>query len=110
MTILKKGKIDIISDGQQIVYNDVPGCFKRCGGIGDLLTGSLGLFSYWCDSGSNIIKESYINEPNIIAAYTGSVFIRECSKIAYEKYHRALLAVDIIEEISQTFFNMFDNE
>ena len=44
VTILKKGKIDIISDGQEVVCNQTEGSLKRCGGIGYFLTGTLGLF------------------------------------------------------------------
>lgn len=106
VTILKKGKIDIISDGQEVVYNEIEGSLKRCGGIGDLLTGTLGLFSFWCDSANE--RSSLFKNPNLIAAYSASVFIRECSKKAFSKYHRSLLAVDIIEEISNTFYDMFD--
>lgn len=108
VTILKKGKVDIISDGDQVVFNDDEGSLKRCGGIGDLLTGTLGLFSYWCDSGAQKSNENEAFRPNIIAAYAASAFIRECSKISFGKYYRALLAVDIIEEIAKTFHQMFD--
>ncbi|CAF0713335.1 unnamed protein product [Brachionus calyciflorus] len=110
VTILKKGQIDVISDGKHVICNDLEGSLKRCGGIGDLLTGILGLFSYWCDLDKS--KESKTEEipSNIVACYSASVFIRECSKIAFSKYHRAFLAVDVIEEIAQTFYQMFDKK
>ena len=39
VTIIKKGNVDIISDGRDVIMNDISGMPKRCGGIGDLLSG-----------------------------------------------------------------------
>ena len=108
VTIIKKGKCDIISNGNQLVFNDMEGSLKRCGGIGDILTGTIGTFSYW----STLNKKETVNENEIsdymIACYAASVFVKECSRIAFEKFHRSILAVDIIEQIAQTFYEMFD--
>lgn len=116
LTILKKGKIDIISDGKVTVYNEVQGSLKRCGGIGDLMAGTLSLFLHWCNM-SNIHffdelenKSSELEHPNIIAAYTASVFTRKCSQMAFKKYHRSVMAADIIAEISGSFYEMFDKD
>ncbi|CAF0713339.1 unnamed protein product [Brachionus calyciflorus] len=116
LTILKKGKIDIISDGKVVVYNEIQGSLKRCGGIGDLMTGLLSLFLNWCNSGMvgffDQIEDasSELEHPNIIAAYTASIFTRHCSKMAFEKYHRSVIAADILNEISEAFYEMFDKK
>ena len=108
VTIIKKGKCDIISNGNQLVFNDMEGSLKRCGGIGDILTGTIGTFSYW----STLNKKETVNKNEIsdymIACYAASVFVKECSRIAFEKFHRSILAIDIIEQIAQTFYEMFD--
>ena len=116
LTILKKGKVDIISDGKIVIYNEVQGSLKRCGGVGDLMTGALSLFLHWCNAAmagffdENDQQWSEIEHPNVIAAYTASVFTRECSKMAFEKYHRSLIAADILAEISHVFYEMFDKK
>ncbi|RNA42262.1 ATP-dependent (S)-NAD(P)H-hydrate dehydratase isoform X2 [Brachionus plicatilis] len=115
LTILKKGKVDIISDGKTMVYNEVQGSLKRCGGIGDLMTGTLSLFFHWCNVSNvnffeEIEKKSELEHPNIIAAYTASVFTRRCSQMAFDKYHRSVMAADIIAEISDSFYEMFDKD
>lgn len=116
LTILKKGRIDIISDGKVTVYNEVQGSLKRCGGVGDLMAGTLSLFLHWCNIAYvhffNEIekKSSELEHPNIIAAYTASVFTRKCSEMAFQKYHRSVMAADIIAEISQSFYEMFDKD
>ena len=75
VTIIKKGKVDIISDGRQTVYNDNESSLKRCGGVGDLLSGSLGSFLCW--SNLNFKKEQQYNtQANILAAFSASYLIR----------------------------------
>ncbi|CAN0353790.1 unnamed protein product, partial [Ectocarpus fasciculatus] len=39
VTVVLKGKVDVISDGARTVTCAVPGGLKRCGGIGDVLSG-----------------------------------------------------------------------
>jgi ATP-dependent NAD(P)H-hydrate dehydratase len=110
ITIVKKGYVDIISDGHELILNEAEGMPKRCGGIGDLLSGTIGTFSYWCDkmiSENRELKNS-IQNSNMIACYASGVFIKECSKRAFSKFRRSVLAVDIIEQIADVFFEMFD--
>src|SRR6266480_5145476 len=47
VTIIQKGPVDYISNGQKTAICDVQGGFKRSGGQGDTLTGSLGTFLGW---------------------------------------------------------------
>ena len=104
-----KGRVDVISNGHQTICNLGEGSLKRCGGIGDLLTGAIGTFTYWCQQAHATESSLFANySPNIIAAYCASSLIKECSRRAFNKYYRSLLAVDIIEEIPQTFHEMYD--
>jgi ATP-dependent NAD(P)H-hydrate dehydratase len=47
VTVVQKGRRDWISNGELTVLNDVEGGFKRSGGQGDTLTGSLATFLAW---------------------------------------------------------------
>jgi ATP-dependent NAD(P)H-hydrate dehydratase len=117
VTIFKKGAVDIISDGRKVILSGMDsngeytneGMPKRCGGIGDLLSGTIGTFSYWSSNyaKSNEEENEQINS-NLIACFSASRFIKACSKVAFEKCHRSVLAVDIIEEIGNVFFNIYD--
>lgn len=46
-TVVLKGKVDIISDGSRTVACEVPGGLKRCGGIGDVLSGAMATALAW---------------------------------------------------------------
>jgi ATP-dependent NAD(P)H-hydrate dehydratase len=98
--------------------NNSDGSLKRCGGIGDLLTGTLGTFLFWTNQAiaekpaTNQQSENgeiTVTHPSIIAAYAGSIFIKECSRRAFNKFHRSILAVDVIEQIPETFYETFDS-
>jgi len=47
VTIVQKGKQDIISNGKETMICDIEGGLKRCGGQGDVLTGVLGTLLAW---------------------------------------------------------------
>lgn len=47
INILLKGKIDIITNGKKAFLVRTPGSLKRCGGIGDILSGLTGLYAFW---------------------------------------------------------------
>lgn len=47
VTVVLKGREDILSDGKRTISCAVPGGLKRCGGIGDVLSGTLGTMLAW---------------------------------------------------------------
>lgn len=49
VTILRKGEFDVISSGDDVVVIREKGSPRRCGGLGDILAGSLGAAVTWAD-------------------------------------------------------------
>lgn len=47
VNIIHKGVVDIITNGKIAYIVSQKGSMKRCGGIGDILTGLTSLYSYW---------------------------------------------------------------
>jgi ATP-dependent NAD(P)H-hydrate dehydratase len=47
VTVIQKGQLDYISDGERTLVSDLEGGRKRSGGQGDTLTGSLATFLAW---------------------------------------------------------------
>ncbi|PNI38252.1 NAXD isoform 1, partial [Pan troglodytes] len=47
VTVVQKGERDILSNGQQVLVCSQEGSSRRCGGQGDLLSGSLGVLVHW---------------------------------------------------------------
>lgn len=112
LTIMKKGSVDIISDGNQTITNNTMGSLKRCGGIGDILSGITGTYSCWCDQASktdeNFFQGDEITNPMIIAAYAASIATRCSSFRACDNNNRSLIASDIIKEIAEECHRKFD--
>lgn len=47
VTILEKGAVDRITNGDEVLLNEVRGSERRCGGQGDVLSGAVGTFLAW---------------------------------------------------------------
>jgi NAD(P)H-hydrate epimerase len=82
---LLKGKIDIISDGKQILLNRTGNAGMTVGGTGDVLAGLTGsLFS---------------RNPAFLAAACAAYINGTAGDLAFEKAGNGLLATDVIENI-----------
>jgi len=86
LTIILKGPIDIISDGDHVKLNNVHNEAMTVGGTGDVLSGVVG-----CLLSKNITPYN--------SARTAA-FINGCAgNLAFEKKSYGLVATDIVEEI-----------
>lgn len=136
-TILQKGAVDIISNGLaipksllpsssskddvEILKNETPGGLKRCGGQGDILSGSTGVLLAW---GTEWLKGTYERAgrpppedsedlaPHIplLAAYGASTFNRTCSRRTFEAKGRSMVTEDMIERVGGVFEEVFNED
>jgi len=116
VTIIKKGRIDLISDGQSVLAVQDTGSPRRCGGIGDLLSGSTAVFTTWTsflstddpiaaiDPDSNTTLATA--RPVLWAAYAACVLARRASASAFAIKRRAMTAPDILDKLGETFEDM----
>ncbi|KAH7412371.1 Ribokinase-like protein [Cadophora sp. MPI-SDFR-AT-0126] len=112
VTIIQKGAMDYISNGEQTFVSDIEGGLKRSGGQGDTLTGSLATFLGW--------RKAYLDklwdhdgdldatELLALAAFGGSSITRESSRLAFAKKGRSLQASDLTDEVYVAFMNLFE--
>ncbi|XP_062862175.1 ATP-dependent (S)-NAD(P)H-hydrate dehydratase isoform X2 [Trichomycterus rosablanca] len=107
VTMLLKGEEDIITDGNQVLTCSQEGSGRRCGGQGDLLSGSLGVFSHWTFSSTLNATEGM--NPTLVAAFGAASLTRQCNRQAFHKYGRATTTTDMIQEISTAFRRLFEN-
>ncbi|CAJ0754569.1 10237_t:CDS:2, partial [Entrophospora sp. SA101] len=88
-----------------VVDND--GGLKRCGGQGDILSGLVGTFLSWGASYKNKLWEHddsiLLSDIPLLASYASCSIVRECSKIAFEKFGRSTQTSDFLEEIESDF-------
>jgi len=110
VTIVHKGKRDIISDGMRVLACDAEGSPRRCGGQGDLLSGSMGTFAYWSDEASEFpVRHPLLDEfsATMCAAYAACQLTKECNRLAFRKLHRSMTTSDMLEQIPVALSNVF---
>ncbi|KAI0048114.1 Ribokinase-like protein [Auriscalpium vulgare] len=135
VTILQKGASDIISSNtegassvaaheaskisaeekeqNEVVVVDTPGGLKRCGGQGDILSGSVGAFLAWAkcyEDGAYGDKTIPVSKMPLLAATGASIVTRTTSRIAFEKEGRGVVTQDMLKEIGPAFKEVFGDE
>jgi len=91
--ILLKGYIDVISDGQKVVFNKTGSSFMTKGGFGDTLSGILGAI--------------LARDISLLQAAQAAAFINgRAGELAANSYGESVLASDIFEFIPRVIKNL----
>ncbi|KAM0962925.1 hypothetical protein ACFX2A_022463 [Malus domestica] len=106
VTILRKGRSDLISDGETVNSVSIYGSPRRCGGQGDILSGrqvlisefDVGVFLSWArqkikDGDSSTSSRN----PALLGCIAASALMRKAASLAFENKKRSTLTTDIIE-------------
>ncbi|XP_056610469.1 ATP-dependent (S)-NAD(P)H-hydrate dehydratase isoform X3 [Triplophysa dalaica] len=107
LTLVLKGEEDIITDGKNMLKCSQEGSGRRCGGQGDLLSGSLGVFAHWAFSSSTDATKGM--NPSLVAAFGATSLTRQCNRQAFHKHGRSTTTSDMIQEISSSFKKLFES-
>ncbi|TCD67920.1 hypothetical protein EIP91_011784 [Steccherinum ochraceum] len=106
----KVSKVEPGESTEEQVVVDVEGGLKRCGGQGDVLSGSIGAMLAWgkCyEDGAFGDKSTSSSRIPLLAATGGCILTRTASRIAFSKQGRSLVTEDMIPEISGAFATVF---
>lgn len=109
VTVVLKGRIDLICNVEKILQCKAEGSHRRCGGQGDLLSGVLATFSAWVAL-RRINKVPHITDKftdNILAGYSACCLTRACNRAAYRTKQRTMLTTDMISEFPKVFTSLF---
>jgi len=90
ITILLKGKVDIITNGKRTLLNYTGHPGMTVGGTGDVLAGVVATCF------------AFIDNP-LIAAAIGSFIMGKAGELCAKKYGNSLIASDIIKELPEVF-------
>lgn len=105
-TVVRKGQIDEIFDSSKKGVCTTAGSGRRCGGQGDLLSGSLAVFLCWA---LNQNAGQIDNELKTIAAcYAACKLTRECNARGFKRCGRSMTCSNMIEEIGCVFNDLFE--
>jgi ATP-dependent NAD(P)H-hydrate dehydratase len=104
VTIMQKGKADVISDGKTVTQVSTFGSPRRCGGQGDILSGSVAVFTSWARHfilSNELPTEKRVN-PTTLGCIAGSLLLRKAASLAFEKNKRSTVTTDIIEFLGKS--------
>ncbi|XP_053733039.1 ATP-dependent (S)-NAD(P)H-hydrate dehydratase isoform X1 [Synchiropus splendidus] len=108
LTLLLKGEKDLITDGTKVVTCSIEGSGRRCGGQGDLLSGSLGVLAHWAHTASAAgLLRSF--SPSVVAAFGACALTRQCNSQAFQQHGRSTTTTDMIQEIGPVFKKLFES-
>ncbi|XP_019862654.1 PREDICTED: ATP-dependent (S)-NAD(P)H-hydrate dehydratase-like isoform X2 [Amphimedon queenslandica] len=111
VTIVRKGLHDVISNGQQVLSCEEEGSPCRKGGQGDLLSGCLGVCSYWAQLAKEhnrlTLKETEL-PLTLLASYTSCLIVKKCARLTFKRLGRSLLACDMVDNVGGVSCELFD--
>ncbi|XP_049958781.1 ATP-dependent (S)-NAD(P)H-hydrate dehydratase [Schistocerca serialis cubense] len=101
--ILQKGQEDTITSSEGCVWAvKAGGSPRRCGGQGDLLSGSLATFLYWAS------QTAPPEKAGLVAAYAACKLIRDCNSRAFAEKGRGAITSDMLHYIPAVFNCLFE--
>jgi len=122
VTIVQKGTKDIISDGVGYLECCEDGSPRRCGGQGDVLSGSIATFLAWSFNNNNNNNKSpqsspgkqsnepksekekgNVFSPTVLSAYASSLLLRSSASDAFSIHKRGTTTPNIIDRIPIVF-------
>nr|GAT47267.1 YjeF-domain-containing protein [Mycena chlorophos] len=116
VTVLQKGAKDIISvdaEHAETVFVDAEGGLKRCGGQGDILSGTVGTMLAWAkcyEDGVFGDKSLPTARLPLLAAIGGSTVTRTASRRAFSREGRGVVTQDMLSEVGKAFAETFGEE
>lgn len=108
LTLVLKGEQDLITDGSKVISCSTEGSGRRCGGQGDLLSGSMGVLAHWAHAASATGIFRGVN-PSVVAAYGACSLTRQCNSQAFQQNGRSTTTSDMIQEIGSAFRKLFES-
>ncbi|XP_059486966.1 ATP-dependent (S)-NAD(P)H-hydrate dehydratase [Neocloeon triangulifer] len=101
--VLRKGPSDLIEGalGEKVECT-AQGSWRRCGGQGDLLSGSIGTFLSW-----EVYQKVEGPQTGIRAAYAACRLVRDMNRRAFAKSGRSTCASDMLAEVHGAFEELY---
>jgi ADP-dependent NAD(P)H-hydrate dehydratase len=89
ITIILKGRVDIVSDGERVAVNKLHNCAMTVGGTGDVLSGVV----------AGLLAKLKPFDASILGVYFNGV----AGNLAYKRVGLHMLATDLIEDLPNAF-------
>ena len=109
-TVVRKGPVDIISNGVTVAYVASPTSNRRCGGQGDIVAGSIGTFAHWAALHSSSSLPSCASSIGTVdAAAAACILARAAAASAFQVNGRSATAPDVLGALGDAFRNIYED-
>lgn len=106
VVLVRKGHHDVIEyfegnncneieSSSAVMICEEKGGLKRSGGIGDILSGSIGTFVAW----NRILQDNHVEHDILLSCWMATCLTKRATGAAFEKRRRSMTAPDVLEEI-----------
>ncbi|CAG9466862.1 unnamed protein product [Pedinophyceae sp. YPF-701] len=112
--VVQKGYVDTITDGEHCFECRQLGVPRRCGGLGDILSGSTATFVSWADgaqaddSKQTSALDACGGNNLLLAAYAACALTRVSARQTFRVRKRSMLAGDVIDTVGSVFAQKFE--
>ncbi|RLV96494.1 hypothetical protein JA1_000116 [Spathaspora sp. JA1] len=114
VTVIRKGREEVIAFSDNYVVNDFSGSNKRVGGQGDTLTGTLATFVNWSYNYLDKVWETegdiVDGDAQVLACYAACSVVRCAASKAFVKYGRAMQTSNVHEFLPEAFTELFESK
>ncbi len=114
VTVVRKGRVDLVSDGRQLLTCSEATPPRRCGGLGDILAGACGVLVNWASRADASLLPADGSgtpaSPQLWAAWTACVLTKRSAKAAFAARRRSMTAPDVLDCVGPAFDEMFPLE
>lgn len=116
VTIVRKGKQELIVKSENYLINELKGSNKRVGGQGDTLTGAIATLYNWSNNYSlglwDIPQNDKLerDDANLLSIFAACSLVRVASSMAFEKYGRSMQTSNIHEFIPKAYQEAFEGD
>jgi len=103
--IVEKGKHDLIAKGaNELMICEEEGGLKRSGGIGDVLSGTLGTLTAWH---AILMERGDASASDLpLSCWTACCFVKRATKRAFNDKRRAMTAPDVLDALGASIDTM----
>lgn len=104
LTVVAKGHVDVVAGPASAAGVGELGCARRCGGLGDILAGSVCTSVMWAHRRADCLQPTGVAEEGdvslaVTAAWAASVANRRAGARAFAKHKRATTAPDVLAQL-----------
>ncbi|CUM64684.1 uncharacterized protein PRCAT00002293001 [Priceomyces carsonii] len=113
VVIVRKGAQDLIVKLDQYLVSDLAGSWKRVGGQGDTLTGTLAAMVNWSNNYDTDLweikdKKFSPEESTLLACFAASAIVKMSSLKAFKKYGRSMQTSNLHEFLNESYNDVYE--